>query len=76
MIIGTSIYSFEAIGLVFTIRNSLQKPEDFVKIFKAVNIFVTVLYVSFAVCGVIALGHNMEEIILFSMPKVTYVKIF
>ena len=69
MIIGTSIYAFEAIGLVFTIRNSLKNPEDFKSIFRNVNIFVTTLYVSFAVLGSIALGHNMEEIILFSMPK-------
>ncbi|KRX08332.1 hypothetical protein PPERSA_01793 [Pseudocohnilembus persalinus] len=76
MIIGTSIYSFEAIGLVFSIRNSLRDPTEFKSIFRNVNIFVCVLYISFAICGVVALGNQMEEIILFSMPRRFYVQMF
>lgn len=80
MIIGVSIYAFEAIGLVFSIRNTLKDVNDFPAIFRNVNLAVVILYVSFAICGVIALGHILEEpfgeIILFKLPSKTYVHIF
>jgi len=76
LIIGVSIYAFEAIGLVFSIRNSLENVEDFRRIFRNCNIFVCTLYVSFAIFGVLALGHNMNEIILFSMPNEAYIHLF
>lgn len=69
MILGVSIYAFEAVGLVFSIRNSLEDVSKFPKIFRNVNIVICTLYILFACAGVIAMGHTMNEIILFSLPK-------
>lgn len=70
MLVGVSIYAFEAISLMFSIRNSIENPkENFHSIFRNVNIVMVVLYISFSVTGVIAHGDDMKEILLFNLPN-------
>ncbi|EAS06664.2 transmembrane amino acid transporter protein (macronuclear) [Tetrahymena thermophila SB210] len=70
MMIGVSIYAFEAIGLIFSIRNSVENPQlQFGAIFRNTNIVMVSVYIVFSVVAVIAYGDDMNEIILFSLPN-------
>lgn len=68
LMIGVSIYSFESIGMILSIKNTVEKNNVFLSIFKLTSISVTLLYVIFSIIGSIALGDNLSEIILFSLP--------
>lgn len=68
LMIGVSIYSFEAIGQVFSVRNQMKNQEEFRDVFKFVNVVVVCAYIIFSVFGMLALENNMNEIILFSLP--------
>jgi len=70
LIFGVSIYAFEAIGIIFTVRASvINEEKDFPVIFKRVNIAICVLYIIFSVIGAVTFGQNINEIVLFSLPN-------
>lgn len=57
MCIGVSIYAFEAVGIIMSIRSSIEDPiNEFPHIFKATSLLVCVIYLLFAVIGVLANG--------------------
>jgi len=68
-LIGVSIYAFEAIGLVFHIRNSLKETSEFVLIFRYTNLILVVLQILFSITGSFAFGHKLKDIYLFSLPN-------
>mmetsp|Transcript_15290 Transcript_15290/g.33115 ORF Transcript_15290/g.33115 Transcript_15290/m.33115 type:complete len:550 (-) Transcript_15290:601-2250(-) len=65
---GVAVYCFEGIGMVLPIRNSMQKPEDFKKIWGAAMGIVTVLYLSFGLVGYLAFRDTTDEIITRNLP--------
>ena len=67
--IGVSIFAFECIGSVITIRNSMQDPTQFKFVFKRVCIFVSTLYVSFSVLSCISLSNNLNQIVILDIEK-------
>lgn len=54
MVIGVSIYSFESIGIVFSVRGSVKDSSTFRGVFKNVSLTITILYVAFSILGATA----------------------
>ncbi|KAL4441416.1 hypothetical protein ABPG74_013711 [Tetrahymena malaccensis] len=69
LMIGVSIYSFECIGVIFSIKNTVEDDKVFKSIFKFTSVIITLLYVGFSILGAMAQGDSLSEIILFSLPK-------
>lgn len=54
MIVGVSIYSFESIGIIFSVRGTVKESNDFRYVFRTVSWVVTILYIGFSVFGVMS----------------------
>ena len=65
---GVAAYSFEGIGVIFSIRAIMHKPENFPKVLKIQMFIVGLLYVIFPGISELALGDDVPDIVLFSLP--------
>lgn len=69
LFIGTAIFTFEGIGLLIPIHESMEKPAHFKPALMWVLVAVTVVFIS---CGLIcysAFGANVETVILLNFPS-------
>ncbi|CAD8095657.1 unnamed protein product [Paramecium sonneborni] len=65
--IGVSIYSFEAVGVLLNIQSSMQKKEKFQRLLQITTIGVVFLFIIFSlVCGY-GYGRNINQIVLFNL---------
>lgn len=69
LLFGVCIFAYEGIGVVFDIRASMKEPKTFRNLFKVEIIFLMLVYCLFPALCVVALGDNLPEIVLFSLPK-------
>jgi len=65
---GIATYSFEGIGTVLSVRDSMKKPQDFPKLLNRLMVFLTVIYLTIPTICYIALGDNLQDIVFFSLP--------
>lgn len=65
---GVVVFSFEGIGMIFTIRSSLKKPQHFSVLLKGVMTAVTTVYILFATISYMTFQENTREIIFFNLP--------
>eukprot|EP00835_Amoeboradix_gromovi_P004024 NODE_292_length_11597_cov_0.265177.p2 type:complete len:440 gc:universal NODE_292_length_11597_cov_0.265177:4107-2788(-) len=75
LILGTSIYSFEGIGLVIPIATSMEKPYEFSKILSLVISSVLIIYFSVAILGSLAFGSSTASIILLNLESTPFLLI-
>jgi len=66
---GVAIFAFEGIGVMFDIKNSMEKPKKFKNILSYNLLFLTIIYSMFAAMSNTAFGENTPDVVLFSMPK-------
>ncbi|SMN20624.1 similar to Saccharomyces cerevisiae YKL146W AVT3 Vacuolar transporter, exports large neutral amino acids from the vacuole [Maudiozyma saulgeensis] len=69
LFIGTAIFTFEGIGLLIPIQESMRHPEKFQKSLSGVMVIVTVIFIS---CGLIcycAFGAKVETVVLLNFPQ-------
>lgn len=72
LFIGTAIFTFEGIGLLIPIQESMKNPARFQSTLSGVMIVVTIVFIS---CGLIcysAFGSNVETVVLLNFPQDTY----
>jgi len=67
--LGIAIYSFEAIGTMFYVRQSMKEPEKFPKIFMIISIVVASIAVIFSTLCSLALGKELKQIVLLGLEK-------
>lgn len=68
--IGVSIFAFECIGNIFPIKNSMQEPQKFGKVFRNISIVTCIIYILFSVFCCLAFGSKINQIILIDLEKV------
>ena len=66
--IGTAVYSFEGIGLIIPIRDSMQKPEKFPAVLTFVMILVASTLCSVGTLGYLAFGKDVKTVALLNLP--------
>ncbi|KAI8979169.1 transmembrane amino acid transporter protein-domain-containing protein [Mycotypha africana] len=66
--IGTAVYSFEGIGLIIPIRDSMQQPEKFSAVLTIVMILVASTLCTVGTLGYLAFGENVQTVALLNLP--------
>jgi len=70
---GVATYAFEGIGVIFSVRSSMQRPDKFQNILRAQMFLITLLYTVFPATSELAYGEKTREIILFNLPITNHV---
>jgi len=75
---GVSIYTFEGIGMVIPVYNSMQSKDNFKQVWGLALVCVALLNTSFGFLGYYAYRSNLEDIIISNLPDVmvtTFMKV-
>lgn len=69
LFIGTAIFTFEGIGLLIPIQESMKKPEQFYPSLGFVMSVVTFIFVSSGLLCYCAFGAKVETVVLLNFPQ-------
>ncbi|KAF9414512.1 neutral amino acid transporter [Podila epigama] len=69
LFIGTAVFTFEGIGLVIPITESMKEPEKFPKVLTGVMIGITVLFTSLGALSYAAFGSKTQTVVLLNLPQ-------
>ncbi|KAK9478340.1 transmembrane amino acid transporter protein-domain-containing protein [Lipomyces japonicus] len=69
LFIGTAIFTFEGIGLVIPIHESMTKPKQFYSAIGIVMAIITVVYITMGTMSYAAYGSNVETVVILNMPQ-------
>ncbi|KAK9457189.1 transmembrane amino acid transporter protein-domain-containing protein [Dipodascopsis uninucleata] len=69
LFIGTAIFTFEGIGLVIPIHESMKKPSQFYSAIGIVMVIITFVYICMGVMSYAAYGSNVETVVILNMPQ-------
>ncbi|GAA5803803.1 hypothetical protein HPULCUR_009288 [Helicostylum pulchrum] len=68
MFIGTAVFTYEGVGLVIPITESMAEPEKFPKVLSGTMIFITSIFLSVGFISYLAFGSDVQTVILLNMP--------
>ncbi|KAI9281954.1 transmembrane amino acid transporter protein-domain-containing protein [Sporodiniella umbellata] len=68
MFIGTAVFTYEGVGLVIPITESMAEPEKFPKVLSGTMIFITSIFLSVGFISYLAFGSQVQTVILLNMP--------
>ncbi|KAL1863069.1 hypothetical protein VTK73DRAFT_6471 [Phialemonium thermophilum] len=69
LFIGTAIFTFEGIGLIIPIQESMRHPEKFPRVMFLVMIIITTLFVTMGAVSYAAYGSKTETVVLLNLPQ-------
>ncbi|KAK4164893.1 transmembrane amino acid transporter protein-domain-containing protein [Cladorrhinum sp. PSN259] len=69
LFIGTAIFTFEGIGLIIPIQESMRNPQKFPKVMAAVMIIITTLFTVMGAISYAAYGSKTETVVLLNLPQ-------
>lgn len=69
LFIGTAIFTFEGIGLIIPVQESMRNPEKFPKVLLMVMIIITVLFTVMGAISYAAYGSKTETVVLLNLPQ-------
>lgn len=69
LFIGTAAFTFEGIGLVIPITESMKEPKKFPHVLKRTLCAITVLFISIGAVSYMTFGDKVETIILLNLPS-------
>ncbi|KAM3530749.1 hypothetical protein NHJ13051_001189 [Beauveria bassiana] len=69
LFIGTAIFTFEGIGLIIPIQESMKQPEKFPRVLFLVMIIITVLFTTMGAFSYAAYGSKTETVVLLNLPQ-------
>ncbi|KZZ98318.1 Amino acid transporter, transmembrane [Moelleriella libera RCEF 2490] len=69
LFIGTAIFTFEGIGLIIPIQESMKHPTKFPRVLFLVMIIITVLFVVMGAISYAAYGSRTETVVLLNLPQ-------
>ncbi|KAI0019586.1 transmembrane amino acid transporter protein-domain-containing protein [Xylariomycetidae sp. FL0641] len=69
LFIGTAIFTFEGIGLIIPIQESMKTPSKFPKVMFYVMIIITVLFTTMGAVSYAAYGSKTETVVLLNLPQ-------
>ncbi|KAL0139470.1 transmembrane amino acid transporter protein-domain-containing protein [Mucor lusitanicus] len=68
MFIGTAVFTYEGVGLVIPITESMAEPEKFPKVLSGTMVFITGVFLSVGFVSYLAFGSEVQTVILLNMP--------
>ncbi|KAK3377777.1 transmembrane amino acid transporter protein-domain-containing protein [Podospora didyma] len=69
LFIGTAIFTFEGIGLIIPIQESMKQPQKFPKVMFVVMIIITTLFIVMGAVSYAAYGSKTETVVLLNLPQ-------
>ncbi|KAL8342523.1 hypothetical protein RB598_004083 [Gaeumannomyces tritici] len=69
LFIGTAIFTFEGIGLIIPIQESMKDPRKFPKVMFAIMIIITTIFVTMGAVSYAAYGSKTETVVLLNLPQ-------
>jgi proton-coupled amino acid transporter len=69
MFIGTAIFTYEGIGLIIPIQESMKEPRRFPGILAGVMIIITLIFLSAGALSYAAYGSATKTVILLNLPQ-------
>lgn len=69
LFIGTAIFTFEGIGLIIPIQESMKNPKKFPKVLGIVMILISIIFISMGALSYAAYGSHTETVVILNMPQ-------
>lgn len=69
LFIGTAIFTFEGIGLIIPIQETMKHPQKFPAVLFGVMIAITTIFVSMGALSYAAYGTNTKTVIILNLPQ-------
>lgn len=69
LFIGTAIFTFEGIGLIIPIQESMKKPQQFGPVLAGVMIGISIIFVSMGALSYAAYGSNVKTVVILNLPQ-------
>lgn len=69
LFIGTAIFTFEGVGLIIPIQESMKNPSKFPPVLAGVMIFITVLFIFMGAVSYAAFGSATKTVVLLNLPQ-------
>lgn len=69
LFIGTAIFTFEGIGLIIPIQESMKNPQKFPRVMFVVMIIITVVFITMGAISYAAYGSKTETVVLLNLPQ-------
>ncbi|KAF9394872.1 neutral amino acid transporter [Podila verticillata] len=68
LLIGTAVFSYEGIGLIIPITESMVEPEKFPRVLAITMTIVTLIFTSVGALCYAAFGSDVQTIVLLNLP--------
>ena len=68
MFIGTAVFTYEGVGLVIPITESMKEPEKFGKVLSYTMLGITLIFLSVGFISYMAFGDKVQTVILLNFP--------
>jgi solute carrier family 36 (proton-coupled amino acid transporter) len=69
LFIGTAIFTFEGVGLIIPIQESMKKPKDFPGVLALVMVIITILFTSMGALSYAAYGSATQTVVILNLPQ-------
>ncbi|KAH8598108.1 vacuolar amino acid transporter 3 [Bisporella sp. PMI_857] len=69
LFIGTAIFTFEGIGLILPIQESMKNHKQFPAVLAVVMVIITVVFISMGALSYAAYGSHTETVVLLNLPQ-------
>lgn len=69
LFIGTAIFTFEGIGLIIPIQESMRQPQKFPPVLAGVMIIITVVFISMGALSYAAFGSATKTVVILNLPQ-------
>ena len=69
LFIGTAIFTFEGIGLIVPIQESMRNPQKFPPVLAVVMVIITIIFTSMGALSYAAFGSKTKTVVLLNLPQ-------
>ncbi|EXJ61283.1 uncharacterized protein A1O5_11840 [Cladophialophora psammophila CBS 110553] len=69
LFIGTAIFTFEGVGLIIPIQESMKRPKDFPGVLATVMVIITILFTSIGALSYAAYGSKTKTVVILNLPQ-------
>ncbi|EEP79901.1 conserved hypothetical protein [Uncinocarpus reesii 1704] len=69
LLIGTAIFTYEGVGLIIPIQESMKRPQQFPRVLALCMVIITVIFLASGVLGYAAFGSATETVVLLNLPQ-------
>jgi solute carrier family 36 (proton-coupled amino acid transporter) len=69
LFIGTAIFTFEGVGLIIPIQESMKNPKKFSGVLASVMIVITILFTSIGALSYAAYGSSTKTVVILNLPQ-------